>query len=172
MSESQGRDECNHDIANPMESDTSEALYQEGLKYYQSENYPQALTYFQKAAEQNYSEALQILGIMYGYAYGVPRDHKMVIRFLIDAYIRAPSEAKREEYISENHDILMTVCRDLFKHCCHLQQHISHLTQEKQVLEHKNQDLQTQLDFVPGGPGFEQTHHHFEMLVQQSMLLP
>jgi TPR repeat protein len=152
--------------------DVGEALYQEGFKYYQTEDYPQALTYLKKAAEKNHSEALQILGIMYGYGLGVQRNYEMVIRFLMDAYIRAPSEEKRKEYISENHDILMTVCRDLFKHCCQLQQHISHLTQEQQVLEHKNQDLQTQLDYAPGGPGFEQTQHHFERLVQQSMLLP
>lgn len=155
-----------------MESNAAESIYQEGLKYYQREDYPPALTYFKKAAAKDHPDALQALGIMYGYGYGVPRNYEMVLRFLIDAYIRAPSEEKRKAYIGENHDILMTVCRELFTHCCHLQQQVMQLTQEKQVLEEKNQDLQTRLDYAPDGPGFAQTREHFEILVRQSMTPP
>ena len=51
-----------------------EAMYRLGVLYYEVNNYEQAFVYLNKAAEYNYMQALNSLGVMYSNGRGVTRD--------------------------------------------------------------------------------------------------
>ena len=55
---------------------TPEAMFDLGQNYYQSENYDQAHYWYEQASDVGHSEAMNMLGVLYNNAYGVPRDYQ------------------------------------------------------------------------------------------------
>ena len=61
---------------------SSEELYQEGQKYFNSKNYTKALECFSQAAAGGYEEARVQIGLMYYSGWGVEKNYRTALNYL------------------------------------------------------------------------------------------
>ena len=91
-------------IGRAAEQGLSEAQYNIGVMYIKgrgvSQNYTEALKWFNKAAKQNDPKAQYNLGVIYASGVGVPQDYIKTYAWLILAYSNGYEQAKDDILIS------------------------------------------------------------------------
>jgi len=70
--------------------------YETGLRYYNSENYAEALKWYRKAADKGDAVAQVLLGGMYYYGKGVPQDYEEALKW----YLKSANQGRPLAQIS------------------------------------------------------------------------
>ena len=74
-------------------SDAQDALLA-GLKYYESQNYEEALKWLQKAADQGNTTGQSFLGSMYYFGRGVPQNYEEALKWFRKAADQGDAKAQ------------------------------------------------------------------------------
>lgn len=80
-------------------SSNGEALYSIGREYFQKDtksDYLKSLEWFQKSAENGYSNAQYKIGTMYRKGYGVSKDYQKALTYYTEAANKGHEEAKKQ----------------------------------------------------------------------------
>jgi TPR repeat protein len=142
------------------------AMYYHGTGV--TQDYAKAREYYEKAITlpcSSISQAYRQLARIYENGYGVDSNRFKAIEYLFRGYNAAKSSTQHDDYFREFARI-MGGCNSqqldrIFTGCATQHQLLTQLQQENTNFRQQIQELQTQVEFQPSGPGYEKAREDF-----------